>query len=287
MRPTCCVVGMSETVSKEDMNTEVDNFTNDSAMMIAYERALETERPDCLIRDPWAKLLQGTKGQTLSTAFENNCTVFGFADWPQFHKMWTAVRTKFIDDEIAKATSSIVQLVNVGAGLDTRNFRLDCYKNLQSVFEVDMAVINDAKGKILPKLVATRLCEKFEIVSLDLKDADKSLNTELSAVGFENQKPSIFVAEGLIMYLVGSEWKFLSDVIDCCCIGSVFILNFMDGGAHNPDGPTETKLREHFGSSWAFEFYRYGEDGLNFGRFDKTKFEPSAAFSFMVAKRLS
>lgn len=275
----------TSTVTKEDMDTEVDNFTNDSAMMIAYERALETERPDCLFRDPFAKLLQGTKGHGLSEAFEGNCTMFGFTDWPEFHKMWTVVRTKFIDDELLKATSGIFQLVNVGAGLDTRNFRLDCYKNLKSVFEVDMAVINDAKVKILQKLGATPYCEKSEIVSLDLKDADKSLKTELSAKGFDDQKPSVFVAEGLIMYLTGSEWKFLSDVIDCCCIGSVFILNFMDGGAHTPNGPSEPALRKHFGTSWDFEFYKYGEDGLNFGRFDTTKFQPSAAFSFMVARR--
>ena len=32
----------------------VDNFTNDSAMMIAYERFLESQREDALINDPFA-----------------------------------------------------------------------------------------------------------------------------------------------------------------------------------------------------------------------------------------
>jgi methyltransferase (TIGR00027 family) len=276
---------MASNVTKDDMDTEVDNFTNDSAMMIAYERALETERPDSLIQDPFAKLLQGTKGQALSEDFDQKCTMFGFEGWPEFHKMWTAVRTKFIDDQLSKATADISQLVNVGAGLDTRSFRLDCYRNLKSVFEVDMAVINEAKSKILDKLGATPLCAKFEIVSIDLLDAEQSLRKELVAKGFDDKKPTVFVAEGLIMYLGDGAWKFLTDVIDLSCDGSVFVLNFMDGGAHTPTGPSEARLREHFGASWEFEFYKYGEDGLNFGRYDTAKFPPSAAFSFMVARK--
>ena len=38
------------------------------------------------------------KGEGLSKAFEDYAAPFGFADWPQFHKTWTAVRTRFIDD---------------------------------------------------------------------------------------------------------------------------------------------------------------------------------------------
>jgi hypothetical protein len=32
----------------------VENFTNDSSMMIAYERSLESQRPDALFQDPYA-----------------------------------------------------------------------------------------------------------------------------------------------------------------------------------------------------------------------------------------
>ena len=146
-------------------------------------------------------------------------------------------------------------------------------------------VINDAKAKILQKLGASPLCKNFEIVSIDLKDAEQSLGKELSAKGFDDKEPTVFVAEGLIMYLADGAWKFLTDVMNISCGGSVFILNFMDGGAHVPTGPNEERLKEHFGTSWEFEFYKYGEEGLNFGRFDTNKFPPSAAFSFMVARK--
>ena len=43
------------------------------------------------------------KGESLSAAFEAYATPFGFPDWPDFHRTWTAVRTKFIDDRIEQA----------------------------------------------------------------------------------------------------------------------------------------------------------------------------------------
>merc|ERR1712224_456772 len=112
------------------MNT-VDNFTNDSAMMIAWERSLETKRnADALFTDPFAEALAGSKGEGLSSNFENMCGVFEFEGWPEFHKSWVAVRTRFIDDRIKHyaSTGRFTQLVNLGAGMDTRAYRLECYK---------------------------------------------------------------------------------------------------------------------------------------------------------------
>ena len=110
--------------------TVVDKFTNDSAMMIAWERSLETKRPDALFSDPLAEALAGTKGEELSANFENMATTFSFPDWPEFHKTWVAVRTRFIDDAVAEhaAGGTLPQLVNLGAGMDTRPYRLECYK---------------------------------------------------------------------------------------------------------------------------------------------------------------
>ena len=84
----------------------MDNFTNDSAMMIAYERYLESQREDALCNDPFGSALAGSKGETLSDNFGNNCAAFGFPEWPEFHKMWTAVRTKFIDSNVERLAST-------------------------------------------------------------------------------------------------------------------------------------------------------------------------------------
>ena len=85
----------------EDSNSiNFETFTNDSAMMIAYERFLESKREkDALFLDPFAEKMASTKGESLSDAFGQYKNHFGFDDWPEFHKTWTAVRTKFIDDQ--------------------------------------------------------------------------------------------------------------------------------------------------------------------------------------------
>ena len=68
--------------------------------------------------------------------------------------------------------------------------------------------------------------------------------------------------------------------------GSVFILNFLHReGDDNTLGEAEaTATLTELG--WAdLEFSKYGDERLNFGRFPTDKFEPSAAFSFVVCRK--
>ena len=100
-------------------------------MMIAYERALETRRgATALFQDPFASVLAGNQGEKLSSDFGNNCKVFGVEGWPEFHKTWTAVRTKFIDDHIRRcaSTGQIKQLVNLGGEFweGSRGYEVGC-----------------------------------------------------------------------------------------------------------------------------------------------------------------
>ena len=77
--------------------------------------------------DPFAEILAGPKGQVLSDSFGAGSAHFGLPDWPEFHKTWTAVRTRFIDDQIVKVAENkefkIEQLVNLGAGSLRLSFR--------------------------------------------------------------------------------------------------------------------------------------------------------------------
>jgi len=293
---------VSNNPAEADDDLDLNGFTNDSAMMIAYERDLETQRPDALFRDPCARVLQGRKGEALSTQFGQLCSHFNLEAWPEFHKMWTAARTRFIDDQIDAAAPGVRQLVNLGAGFDTRNYRLQSYKGLEAVFDVDMQVINDSKATILPKLGLEPFCSKVTSVSLDFLDQEKTLKTELPKHGFDLQKPSIFIAEGLIQYLGAGANKFLGDVCEVArCVGSVFVLNFLDASAleawSTEDAKhmtlTESRVRaallghddDKSDAVWDLQFFKFGEEALDYGRFDK-RFPPSPLFSFVVAKRI-
>ena len=63
----------------------------------------------------------------LSELFGGGSAHFGLPDWPDFHRSWTAVRTRFIDDQIQKyadGSGRYQQLVNLGAGTSGRSFKM-------------------------------------------------------------------------------------------------------------------------------------------------------------------
>ena len=293
---------------KEEVAKEFGNFTNDSAMMIAYERGLETKkRPEnALFQDPFARYLQGPKGEQLSKEFGSAASaVFGFSGWEEFHVTWTAVRTKFIDDRIKenvkKGGVEIKQLVNLGAGLDTRPHRLECYKSFRNVLDVDMEQINEMKSKLFDVLkengqMEKPYCTNLENVSIDFLDENKSLLHELSRTNFTPIEPTIFVAEGLIMHLGAGKSRFLKAVSDCAASGSVLILNFME----HPNEEEGRQIEPAYNCSlkdmkdvlikegWdenSIQVNRFGDGVLNYGRFPNDRFEKSYSFSFLVCKK--
>lgn len=154
-----------------------------------------------------------------------------------------------------------------------------------------MAVINTAKGKIFEKVLGSPKphCD-VKLFDLDLLDKEQTLKTVLSTCA-DPEKPTVFVAEGLIMYL-GAEGKFklIKDVSECAAPGSVFCLQFMSANDSAPEAQrasafSEDEARKSFAEGgWEeLRFWKFGDEGLNFGRYDTNKFEPSKQFSFLVA----
>merc|ERR1711920_1144002 len=159
-----------------------------------------------------------------------------------------------------------------------------------------MDVINKNKEVVFKDLLGapTPHCNVTN-VTLDLLNEEQTLATELSAP-FDAAKPSVFVSEGLVMYLgaVG-KLKLLRDVSAVAAPGSVFILQFMDATESNQkDNPAAlaAALSQEEATStlsplgWSgFERSKFGDEALNFGRFPNDKFEPTASFSFLICKK--
>jgi len=107
-------------------------------------------------------------------------------------------RTRYIDDTVQAALSKgIDQLVILGAGLDTRPYRLAGVEYVK-IYEVDLpAVQNDKKKKIqnylgqLPKWV-TYIPIDFEI---------QTLATVFAGSSFDQSRPAVFVWEGVTQYI--------------------------------------------------------------------------------------
>jgi methyltransferase (TIGR00027 family) len=168
---------------------------SDTARWVAYFRALETQRPDALFRDPYAQLLAGEHGFHLANTLP---------DGNKHEWAWVA-RTYLFDQFLAKAIADGADLVvNLAAGLDARPYRMNLPAKLKWV-EVDLPDIVTYKERVLAN-------EKprcgLERVALDLSDgpARRELFATLNA-----QATKVVVAsEGLLIYFVAEDVAALS-----------------------------------------------------------------------------
>jgi methyltransferase (TIGR00027 family) len=158
---------------------------SDTALMVAACRAIENDRPDGLIRDPFASVLAGDKGMAIArgaSALEWMC--FGVGG-----------RTHFIDDLVLRVVNenSVRTVANLGAGLDTRPWRMDLPADLRWI-EVDFPAMLDYK--------TSRLADHQPRCRLERIAADLSNRVEREQI-FESvgKSPALMITEGLLMYL--------------------------------------------------------------------------------------
>src|SRR5262245_36590036 len=101
---------------------------SDTARWVAEYRAMETDRPDAIFRDPYARKLAGPEGAQIVASMPRGKA---FA-WPMI------VRTAVFDEIILDRVRAGADLVlNLAAGLDARPWRLDLPATLRWV-DVDL-----------------------------------------------------------------------------------------------------------------------------------------------------
>ncbi|HEY3926721.1 MAG TPA: class I SAM-dependent methyltransferase, partial [Acidothermaceae bacterium] len=168
-----------------------------TATMVAAQRALASDAG--LINDPFAASLVRAVGIDVYTRLVNG--EIPVDDQTEFDPSrmgrGMAVRTRFYDNFFLDATGSgIRQAVIVAAGLDSRAYRLP-WPEGTVVYEVDMPNVIEFKTSTLNKLGAEPTAER-RTVPVDLRD---DWPAALRAAGFDPQAPSVWSAEGLVVYL--------------------------------------------------------------------------------------
>lgn len=158
-----------------------------TSLLTAAMRAVETERKGQgqLFQDPYAATLAGDDGfLILKKAIEAS------GDQPAI-----AIRTAFIDDQIKKAVANhYEQFVFLAAGMDTRAYRMDLSSSI-CIFEIDRPEVIAYKKKKLNEINTT--CQLISI-STDLNHNWIDL---LISSGFQKNKKTFWLVEGLVMYL--------------------------------------------------------------------------------------
>ncbi len=159
---------------------------SDTARWVATYRARETERPDALFRDPYARRLAGERGEQIAARMPS---VSG-TDWP--FVMRTHLFDRFIAAEVQRGADMVL---NLAAGLDARPYRMALPRSLRWV-EVDLPELLAYKTEVLaPERPG---CE-LERVPLDLSNV-----TERGAL-FDRLASragrALVLTEGLLIYL--------------------------------------------------------------------------------------
>ncbi|MBT2547793.1 SAM-dependent methyltransferase [Arthrobacter sp. ISL-65] len=211
-----------------------------TALAVAAGRAVETSRADPLVTDRFAAALVVAARSHLDLP-----TVWPAepAEAPPLQQplllasIYIGMRTRFID-EFLQSDTPTAQTVVLGAGLDTRAFRLDWPAGAR-VIEIDSANVLRFKAHVLSRLAAEPRCE---LISLP---ADLSLpwREQLLATGFDPGQPTTWVLEGLLPYLdAASQRALLEEVAALSAPGSRAVIERAVPLPKTDD--IEAKLRE-------------------------------------------
>lgn len=114
--------------------------------------------------------------------------------------VWGSIlcRKRYIDDKLAEAAEGQVEtVVNLGAGIETRAYRLPALAKLP-VFEVDLPENIDAKRSRLKKVLGG-VPAHVTLVSIDFDRED--LGAVLASHGYAADTRTFFIWEGVTQYL--------------------------------------------------------------------------------------
>ncbi len=157
-----------------------------TARWTASVRAMESKRPDGLLKDPWAASLAGPEGEA----------------WIEQRSAESVlpivIRTRYFDDFLQRISGQegIRQIVLLGAGLDTRAFRLG-WPDRTWLFELDQPSVLAYKENSLRAAGAQPRCERKAIEG----DLSFSWKEALLKNGYDPNERSSWLLEGLLFYL--------------------------------------------------------------------------------------
>jgi len=158
---------------------------SDTALWVAIYRAMESERPDAIFRDPYARRLAGARGEAIVEHMPGGKS----GSWPM------VVRTAVMDEIVLRCVQEGAKTVlNLAAGLDARPYRLDLPADLRWLHVDFPDMIDYFRTHMAGE---TPRCA-LEFIAADLREADARREVFAKAAG---HGPVLVITEGLLVYL--------------------------------------------------------------------------------------
>jgi methyltransferase (TIGR00027 family) len=226
-----------------------------TATAVAARRAMASKGPNPLIDDPFAEPLVNAVGVEAFIKMMNG-EIELTDDDPAFTSQrlaeGMAVRTRFFDNFFTDATKAGVrQAVILAAGLDTRAYRLP-WPSGMLVYEIDQPQVIEFKTRTLADLGAVPTADR-KAVAVDLRD---DWVGALRDIGFSTERPTAWIAEGLLGYLPPDAQDRLFDAITTLSfsgsrIGTGYVPDIRDRIANRGNEISERWRRLGLNLNWA------------------------------------
>ena len=184
-----------------------------SALVGAANRALETELPRPLYRDTLARPLADQVGLSALAAMQQT-------RWPGYQSgpdPFVSIHTRFFDDALGNVVTQcdITQVVILGAGMDTRAFRLAWPPSL-TVFEVDRRDVFEHKEAVIGEIHARATCRRQIVAS----NSRGGWSAALLRAGFDMQRPSAVLIDNFHYFDTAAADHLLKDITAISAKGS-------------------------------------------------------------------
>ena len=239
---------------------DASSFT---AETMALQRAFESHRSPAtrLFEDPYADEFLHGPLRVISRA--SRLPVVGTA----IPRLYDAIagpgprpsaiaRTRLIDDVMSGIGPEIGQIVILGAGFDSRAYRLGALSG-RTVFEVDHPATQATKRTIVDRLARTG-ADLGDVVYVAVDFERDALDERLETDGFDRRVPSLFLWEGVTNYLTAAAVdQTLATIRSLSAAGGVLVFTYvhagvLDGSVHFPEARRWLQGVERAGEPWTF-----------------------------------
>jgi methyltransferase (TIGR00027 family) len=217
-----------------------------TAVEVTLHRAIGAKNPDPQFRNPdyMAARFLGTRERALLVDAVRDAIDLDYdtalARYGNLGVLVTShlLRTRHIDGALLDAVhAGVHQVVNLGAGFDSRAYRFAGELRDVRTFEVDYPPTQEYK-KLRLKEILGRLPDSVRFVPMDFTKDD--LLTQLRRSGYREHEPTFFIWEGVTYYLPASLIRAtLRFVREHSGTGSSIVFDYTDDqnpNVNNPNG---------------------------------------------------
>lgn len=229
----------------DDDTWDLGSGVGATATMVAAGRALATKDPRGLINDPFAEplveavglefFIKQVRGELDTTGIDpaSLARVASLVDE-------VALRTKYVDDYFLRtAGGGVRQAVILASGLDARAYRLPWPPDT-TVYEIDQPAVITFKTTTLRALGAQPTAD-LRTVPTDLRH---DWAPALIAAGFDATAPTMWSAEGLLMYLPAqAQDRLFDNITGLSAPGSTVAADYV-ARPRNPDDAATAAMTE-------------------------------------------